>query len=122
MNLNSNGARSVAALVVLNAGLFLSHHAPIVFAHRPAVQAQTMATRAQICAAQVQAKAAAAEARAQARVAAREMTRAQKQLQRDAWHAAIMAPTPSSCRSRTSLTDYVRSLGSYGSRSVTGGI
>jgi hypothetical protein len=125
MNLNTNGAKAIAALVVLNAGLFLSHHRVLAVVHGqsgPAIRAQIAASRAEICKAQTAARMAATEARTQARVAQREAMKARRQVQGDAVHAAVMAPSSASVKTRTTVTDYVRCILSSSKRAVNGGI
>lgn len=125
MNLNTNGAKAIAALVVLNAGLFLSHHRLLSVVHGqsgPAIRAQIAASRSEICKAQTAAHMAAMEARMQARVAQREAMRARRQVQRDAVHAAVMAPSSASVKTHTSVTDYVRCILASSKRAVNGGV
>ncbi len=125
MNLNTNGAKAIAALVVLNAGLFLSHHRVLAVVHgqpAPAIQAQIAAGRAEVCKAQTAARMAAMEARIQARVAQREAMRARKQVRQDAVHAAAMAPSSAGVKTRTTVTDYVHCILSSSKRAVNGGI
>ena len=125
MNLNTNGAKAIAALVVLNAGLFLSHHRILGVVHGqsgPAIQAQIAASRAEVCKVQTAAHMAAMEARMQARVAQREAMKARKQVQQDAVHAAAMAPSSASVKTHTTVTDYVRCILTSSRRAVNGGI
>ncbi len=118
MNFESNAAKTIAALVVLNIGLFVSHHAPVKGLRSPVVQASVMQQRAEICKARIEARKAAMEARLHARAAAREMVRARRQ----ASQAAVMAPSASATKCRTSVTDYVRTLVSSGMRTLASGI
>ena len=113
MDLNTNGARAIAALFALNAGLMFSHHSMLVSAHRPVVLAKTV-NSGQLCKATMQAHEAALRARYEARAAAREVTR-------QAVRAAIMAPTTSTAKSRASVTGYVKCMASSGTRSMNGG-
>jgi hypothetical protein len=123
MNLQSNAAKTIAALVVLNAGLFVSHHVPAtVRAQGPEIQAQAAATRGEACKARAEAHKAAIEARSQARVAVREIVRAQIQARRDAVRAARTSPSVSPVKARSSVTDYVKCILSSGARAMTGGI
>ena len=119
MNLESNAAKTIAALVVLNAGLFVSYNLPVkALPVTPAVQASAVAPRAEVCKVRTEARMAAMEARMQARAVAREMVRAR----REAKQAAAMAPSATPVRSRTSVTDYVRCIVSSGIRSISSGI
>lgn len=113
MDLNTNGARTIAALVVLNAGLLISHHSLAVNAHRPVVFAKTV-NSGQLCKATMQAHEAALVARYQARQAAREVTR-------QAVRAAMIAPTNQAARSHSSVTSYVKCMANSGTRSINGG-
>lgn len=122
MNLNTNGAKAIAALVVLNAGLFITQHAPLVSAHGTALRASVAAGQAQICKARTEARVAALQARLQARAAQREALRARRQMQKDAAHAATMAPSSASSIRRTTVTDYVHCLLTSGTRTVSGGV
>ena len=125
MNLNTNGAKAIAALVVLNAGLFLSHHRMLAVVHGqpgPAIHAQIAAGRAELCKAQAAAHMAALEARMQARFAQREAMKARKQAKQDAMHAAAMAPSSASVKTHTTVTDYVRCILTSSKRAVNGGI
>jgi hypothetical protein len=122
MNLNSNGAKTIAALVVLNAGLFVSHYRPIAMVHGQAIQAQLASSQTEICKVRTEAHKAAMQARMQAKVARREAIRARKQVQQDATHAAVMAPNSASAKTRTTVTDYVHCILSSSKRAVNGGI
>lgn len=123
MNLESNGAKAIAALIVLNAGLFLSHHRVLASTHSPSLQARIAATQTEICKVRTEARKAAFEARLQARTAQREATKARRQAQQDATRAAMMAPSSAiSSQARTSITDYVHCLLTSSKRSVNGGV
>jgi hypothetical protein len=122
MNLNTNGAKAIAALVALNAGIFLSHHVPMHERRGPAVQAELIATRAEICKARTEARMAAYQARMQTRAAAREALKARKQIQQETAHAAAMAPTSAVARTHSTITSYVHCILASGVRSVNGGI
>ena len=122
MDLNTNGAKAIVALVALNAGLMVSHHhnLPKAGVQHPVVVAANV-NSAEICKAQAEARKAALEARKaglearyQARVAARQVTR-------DVVHAAAMAPMSGAAKTRTSITDYVHCLVSSGTRSINSG-
>ncbi len=118
MNFESNAAKTIAALMVLNVGLFVSNHASVTaLAHSPAVRASVAAQRSEICKARVEARMAAMQARLQARAAVREAVRARREVKQ----AAAMAPSASSIKTRTTVTDYVRCIISSGIRSVSGG-
>jgi len=118
MNLESNAAKTIAALVVLNVGLFVAHHVPVKVLRTPVVQAQVASQKAEICKVRTQARMAAMEARLQARAAAREMVRARRQ----ARQAAVIAPNVSPTKCRTTVTDYVRCIVSSGMRTLASGI
>jgi hypothetical protein len=122
MNLNTNGAKAIAALLALNAGIFIAHHPPGIGVHGPAMQAQVLATRAEICKARTEARMAALQARMQARLAAREALKARKQMQQDVAHAAAMAPTSAGAKTHSTITGSVHCLLSSGVRSVNGGV
>lgn len=124
MNLNTNGAKAIAVLLVLNAGLFVSHHHVSIDGVRGplAVNSELAATRAQVCKARTEARTAAMEARIQSRMAAREMEMARKQMQADAARAAHMAPTSAPAATHTMVKDYVRCLVTSGMRSMSSGI
>jgi hypothetical protein len=122
MNLESNGAKAIAALVVLNAGLFLSHHRVLASVHSPSIQAQIAATQTEMCKVRVEARKAAMEARMQARVAQREAMKARRQALQDASRAAVMAPSAATPKAHTSITDYVHCLVTSSKRAVTGGV
>ncbi len=115
MNLESNAAKTIAALVVLNVGLAVSHYVPVKVLRTPVVQAQVASQRAEICKARTEARRAALEARLQVRAAAREMVRARRQ-------ATVMAPSASPAKCSMSVTDYVRSIVSSGVRTLASGI
>ena len=117
MNLETNGAKMIAALLVLNGGLFVSHHVP----QTCGAKAHLMASRAELCEARAEAHLAAIEARMEARAAARELAKASKQMRKDAVRAALMSPAPMSPRSRVSISDYVHCLLSSGTQSITSG-
>lgn len=119
MDLNSNGARAIAALIVVNAGLFVSHHSFTFCSPTRSVRAEVMAARGEACKARAEAHVAALEARVQARAAAREMVKARIQLSQEAHHAAAMAPT--AARTHTTIHDYVQCLLNSGVRSVVSG-
>jgi hypothetical protein len=118
MNLETNGAKMIAALLVLNGGLFVSHYTPKACG----AEANLMASRAQICEARATARLAAMEARFEARAAARELAKASKQMRKDAVRAALLAPPPPvTGKSRVSISDYVHCLLSSGNQSIIGG-
>jgi hypothetical protein len=127
MNLESNGSKAIAILVVINAGLFISHQANRIVSRAPVVNASIASTHGEMCKAQAEARIAAMQARMQAREAARQASRAQKQIQRDAKHASAaatqsMAPTASrNNKVQTTVTDYVRCIVSSGVRSIMSG-
>ncbi len=118
MNLESNAAKTIAALVVLNAGLLVSHHVPVKGLHAPAVQATVISHKAEMCKVQIEARHAAMQARTQARMAQREVARARRQMAQ----AAVMAPNANSTKCRTSVTDYVRYIVASGIRTLASGI
>jgi len=118
MNLESNAAKTIAALVVLNAGLLIANHVPAKVLHAPAMQAQAVSQGAELCKVRTEARKAAMEARFQARAAAREMVRARRQVKQ----AAVMAPNASPVKCRTTVTDYVRCIVSSGMRTLASGI
>lgn len=122
MNLNTNAAKMVAALVVLNAGLFASHSLPTITAPGRAIQAQLVSARTEICKARTEARMAALDARLQARAARREALRTRRQVQQDMKRAATMAPTSTNGKTRTSISDYVHCLVTSGVRTVVSGI
>ncbi len=125
MNLNSNGAKAIAALVALNAGLLVAHHAPVARINTPAVRAAVASAQAQSCAARSAAHEVAAEARkaaAQARLQSREVAREMVKAQQDMHRATGIAPSSGSPRNCTTLNDYMRSLVSLGTRSLNAGI
>jgi hypothetical protein len=134
MNLNTNGSKAIAIMVVLNGGLFLSHHLPMAGLHGPLVvnsgvasaRAETSCARSQVRAETTcirsQARMAALEARNQARLAVRQMMQARKQAQQQAVHAATMAPTSTQARTHTTIKDYVHCIVTSGVRSMTSGV
>ncbi len=120
MDLNTNGARAIAILVALNAGLLFTHLPMHVAAQRPMLAIKSV-NSGQICQVKLEAqktkleaRKAAFEARYQVRVAAREITR-------QAVRAAMMAPTSATPKPRSSVTDYVHCMASSGTRSMYGG-
>ncbi len=121
MDFNTNSARAIAAMIALNAGLLVSHHAPRIALHSPAVWAGVSADSAEICKAQAEAHKAALQARLQARTAVREMMQARRQVRQDVSRAAIMAPMAANAKVHNSITDYVHCLLSSGVRSITSG-
>jgi hypothetical protein len=117
MNLKTNGAKMIAALLVLNGGLFVSHYVP----KGCGAKAHLMASRAELCEARAEARLAAMEARIEARAAARELAKASKQMRKDALRAALTAPAPAPVKSRVSISDYVHCLLNSGNQSITSG-
>jgi hypothetical protein len=109
MNLNTNAATTIAALLVLNAGLFVSNHTRVARANAPAMQADAAHASAEACRAKAEAHTAALQARLEARRIVREATQARIEAQRDAARAAVMAPA-NSTHVHTSVTDYVRCI------------
>ncbi|ABF39587.1 hypothetical protein Acid345_0582 [Candidatus Koribacter versatilis Ellin345] len=118
MNLESNAAKTIAALAVLNIGLFFSHHVPVKAIYTPTVQASVVSQRAEMCKVRTEARLAAMEARLQARAAAREMVRARRQVKQ----ATVMAPNATPTKCNMSVTDYVRGIVSSGMRTLASGI
>jgi|SRR5581483_6432836 len=125
MNLNTNGAKTIAALVVLNVGLFVSQHATLarvqVF-HLRAHEVGLHAPQADICAARAEAHAAAIQARLQAQMAQKAAEQARKQMEQNLHHVALMAPSSTGLQSYDSLTKCVRSLVTSTGQSINGGI
>ncbi len=127
MDLNTNGAKAIAVMVALNAGLLFSHHLPIARMQRPVVRAaivnsgEICKTKLEAQKAAFEARKAALEARSQARQAAREIVKARQQMQKDAMHAALMAPSSGMAKTHSSVTDYVHCLLNTGTRSINGG-
>ena len=109
--MNQNAATTIAALLVLNAGLFVSNQARDLGVHA-ATRAQVTAARAEACKAKIEARAAAVGARIEARQAAREAIRVRHEVQK----AAMMAPASS--RPRVSVADYVRCVVNSSVRSI----
>jgi hypothetical protein len=117
MNLNNNAVTTIAALLVLNAGLFVSNHSRIVRANTPEMQANAIHANAEACRAKAEARAAALQARLETRRMVRDAVRAR--VQRNVARAAVMAPS-NQAQMHISVTDYVRCLVSTGVRTFTG--
>ena len=130
VNLNTNGTKAIALLVVLNGGLFLSHHLPMAGVHGPLeVNAGVASARAEASCARTQAQAETKCVRSQARMAAQEARnelrsalRQMTQARRQASHAAAMAPSSAQARTHTTMRDYVHCIVTSGMRSVAGGV
>ena len=122
MNFESNAAKTIAALVVLNAALFVSHHVPAQRLYTPAVQASIASNNVEMCKAKAEMRIAAHQAAMEARAQAREAARQAKRARRDMKQAAAMAPSASQAKARTTITEYVRCIVSSGVRTIVGGI
>ena len=118
MKLNNNAATTIAALLVLNVGLFVSNHERVVRANT-GIQASAVHANAEACQARAEARAAAMQARLEARRMVREAVRAQIDAQREARRAAVMAPATST-NVHTTVTDYVRCIVTSGVRTLAG--
>ena len=121
MDLKTNGAKTIAALIALNAGLLFSHHLPMTHATAPKVQAK-MAAHGEMCKAKQEAHLAAMQARIEARQAVREAMRARKEAIAEAAHAAATAPRTNASKVQNSVSGYVHCLVSSGVRSIVSGV
>lgn len=117
--MNQNAATTIAALLVLNAGLFVSNHARDMHA-RAETRADVVSARTEACKARMEARAAAQTARIEARQAAREAIRARRDAQEETLRAIKIAPATALAKPRVSLTDYVHCIVNSGVRSIVG--
>lgn len=117
--MNQNAATTIAALLVLNAGLFVSNHARDMRAHA-ATRAEVVSAKSEACKARMEARAAALKARIEARQAARDAVRARRDARNEALRVIRFAPATSTANPRVSLTDYVHCIVNSGVRSLVG--